>query len=82
MNFALCIVAMMGKRRDRAMMRRIVPSGNQFVTRGLKMISVLGTGQFRLGNHILCDMQLKAAYQQKHAANVALVGIDLLKPQI
>ena len=80
MDLASRIVPMMRKRRDRAMMRGIVPSDHQFVTRGLKVISVLGTGQIWLSYDILCDVQLKTTYQQEYTAYLALVDIDFLEP--
>jgi len=79
MNPTVVIVTMVRKGRNVWMVRCVVPPADQFAAGSLQMIPVLGARQDWLGDNVLCDVQLKAAYQREDAAHVTLVDVNFLK---
>ncbi len=82
MNPTLVIVTMVWKGRDICVVRCIIPPADQLALGSLQVIPVLGACQDRLGDDVLCDMQLEIAYQRENAAHVALVDVDLFKAHV
>ena len=79
---AACIVLVVGKRCDFAMVGRVIPTTDKSTIGGLQVIAILGAYHPRFGNDVLRQVKLQVAHQREYPADIAFVDVNLLEAHI